>query len=271
MKNKFSILFVILFIFFGSGAQAAKKDNNLSPEEKLNLVTVTMQRTLETMDKNIAEAAKELSTTGLDGQAARQILKELCSMHPNSDACSTTDANGTLVAIYPPKYKEYEGLSVEYQDHIKLLQRTKSPVLSPLFIDVDGEYMIGMAWPVLSKTGNFLGSVDIVGMPKIYFDNVIKPLLSWNTNTLWVMETSGRIVYCSDHPAIGDNYLKNKFYNMPNGIQSLVKDIVAKKSGADRFEMAPSGAKRPPSRKCIWDTVKLHDTEFRVILFTEIR
>jgi hypothetical protein len=78
---------------------------------------------LNRIDKEMAQAAIHLASTGLTGTAAGQILQNLYGDNPAAVDVATIDLDGKLLRIEPEKYRDSEGKNISDQPHFALLKK----------------------------------------------------------------------------------------------------------------------------------------------------
>src|SRR4030043_1817997 len=106
---------------------------SINQEEQLKAITLQIQNAvqleLDSRDGDLSAAASQLSSTGLSGPEARQILNGLCSKYPFMIDCLTADAAGKMVTVAPDEYSTYEGSDISTQDVTVKFNETKKPLL----------------------------------------------------------------------------------------------------------------------------------------------
>ncbi len=264
-------LLVLLLIGFSSPAPAQLSPPPARIVNALNDIAKAVQESLNAADTDTATAATELAKVGLSSDPARAILSDLCNKHPSAVDCSTIDPNGIMTAIEPAAYHKFEGSNINTQEQVKRLHQTRKPVLSLAFKAVEGFYAIDLEHPIITRKGEFLGSVSIIMKPQPSLKKTIEPEVSAMIDDVWVMEESGRILFSRYPQSIGDNRLSKPSYVTGPTFDALVREITSTPEGTGHFHTPPVGKTDPALRRCIWKSVSLHGTTWRIALFSRMR
>ena len=159
---------IVLIALCASGCQTREPfedtEGNDYPQTLLGL-KAEIQGALNDLDQTLFEAAKAIASHGLGADETRQILRDLCAGRPYVVDCSTVDADGLLVAVEPPDFRQLEGKDISSQEQVKLVRKSKGPVLSTVFDAIEGGKGIDLEWPVITSDGDFLGSVRMLIRP----------------------------------------------------------------------------------------------------------
>jgi PAS domain S-box-containing protein len=111
------------------------------------------------------------------------------------------DAGGKIVSIYPYDQK-YIGVDISSQDHVREIIKTHEPVVSDVFMAVQGFQCIAFHVPVF-RGENFEGSIGIV----IPFDHISKKFLEdiqiGSDGYAWLLSPKGVELYCPVPEHIG--------------------------------------------------------------------
>ncbi len=262
---------ILLSIVYCSPVFAADTSASASAEVQLDKISSAIQDTLTSMNNDLSTAAQTLAHAGLDGDNAHVVLSDLCDKHRSAVDCCTIDARGKIVAVEPPTYQEIEGKDVSNQHQVADLIRTKKPVLSKPFKAVEGFYAIDMEWPVLSAKGELLGSVSMIVRPISFIDGIVTPQFKGNKSDVWVMQPDGQIIYSRYRENVGDNPLATPSYISGPTLASLVKQIASQPEGVGHYNTPPVGGFDPMARRCVWKTISINETQWRVVVFGKLR
>ena len=238
----------------------------------LQRVQLKVQNVLEEIDHNLAAYAKELTRTGLNSPKARSILATMCpnASYPFLVDCCTVDSKGRMLLVEPAAYKSSEGADISGQEQIIRLHATRQPVLSPTITVVEGFDAIDLEQPVLSGSGEFMGSVSMLIKSEALFTSVIPPAIKGYPVNIWVVETNGRILYDGHEGEIGRNLFHDPMYKSFKELQGLGARIVAEPSGQGTYEYYEKGPEGPiVTKRAVWTTVGLHGTQWRLVLAHE--
>lgn len=220
------------------------------------------------IDKELAQAANQLSTVNLDEPRARKILNGLSKAHGYIIDCAFVDASGKMVIVEPKEYNQHEGADISKQKHIMVVKQLKKPVLSSVFRSVEGIEAIDFEYPVFSGKGDFAGSVSMLVRQDALFGDTAMPFVWDKSCKVWVMQKDGLIVYDPDPGQIGRNIFSDSLFEKFEGLISFSRTVAASKSGGGSYDFYSKGLTdtKIVRKYAVWDTVSLYGTEWRVIV-----
>ncbi|HDS44819.1 MAG TPA: hypothetical protein ENN68_01770 [Methanomicrobia archaeon] len=240
------------------------------PEADVPLVLLTLQSAIQTAldrrDTDLAAAAEHLAHTGLDSAETRAILNELCDKHPYAIDCCTVDLNGTMVAVEPEAYREFEGSDISDQEQVIRLHEMQEPVLSLAFRAVEGFDAAALQWPIFAPGGELSGSVSMLVRPGSLLATLIEPEVQGFPVDVWVMQPDGLILYDPDVEEIGRNLFTDPLYEPFPELLALGAEIAANASGTGSYTFLGRGMSVSVEKSAYWMTVGLHGTDWRVVV-----
>ncbi len=224
----------------------------------------SVQQELERIDQDLAVAAGELARTGLDGEEARRILNELAAKYPYViDAC-TVDNNGTIIAVEPAAYHDFEGYDISQQEQVRRLQETRLPVLSLAFTSVEGVVAVDLEQPVFYQQKELIGSVSLLVKPEPLFAKFAASNLQ-QPETM-IMQQDGYILYDTKNSQIGFNSFTDDLYQDYPELLSLARKVATDKAGLGNYTFLDESLQKQAAKRSAWTTVGLHGTEWRLIV-----
>jgi polar amino acid transport system substrate-binding protein len=275
---------VILLLCSIAACGQAVPDGNLSAAQseidmlfKLLQFQADLQCNLNKLDLDVANASQDLSTTGLEGTAAREVLSKLLETNSNLIGASTLSKDGKIIVSECRGCERYEGGDISGQEHIALLLKTKNPTFSKRFLLVEGYNGTALQYPVFSPQGEFQGGTSAVIEPDKLLNKLAAPLLQhdlYNGSgtadyTFWVMDLDGLPLYDEDASQIGKNLFKDPLYKpFPDLLVLAEQRIVTERSGNGDYSYfeVNGGNKTVVTKKCYWTTVGLHGKEWRLVI-----
>jgi hypothetical protein len=225
-----------------------------------------IQAVLDRMDADLAAAAENLTTAGINSSDTRAILNELCQRHAYVVDCATIDRNGTMLVVEPNAYREFEGSDISQQEQIIRLRQTWQPVLSQTFRAVEGFNAVDLQTPVFGPDGEMIGSVSMLIRPESFLSTLIEPEVQGLPIDAWVMQLDGLILYDPDVEEIGRNLFEDPIYQPFPQLLALGREIAANESGTGAYEFFRTGMSAPVKKAASWCSVGLHDTEWRLVV-----
>lgn len=269
MSKRTVVLTVLTALALAGCARNDASEGPFGPPKRLSRIQSAAQAALDEMDQALFDASKELSETGLDGPATREVLKALCQRFPSAVDCVTIAPPGTIVAVEPERHRNLEGGDISTQQHVKRLFDTGKPVMSSVFKPVEGFPAADVQWPILDAQGNVMGSVSLLFRPAAFLGRVLAPYVNSRQWTCWAMEPDGRIVYDPDPQEVNRNLFTDPLYSEFNELRALGRRIAAEPRGRGTYRFLSSGLGLTTEKLCYWTTAGLHGTEWRVVLTKE--
>lgn len=124
----------------------------------------------------------------------KNILKQFFNMHPGDyQAITRMNAAGKIIYSYPDE--SAIGSDLTKQPHVQRLLQTHEPVLSNVFLSVQGFHTIALHVP-LFKDSEFIGSIAVL----LPFDRIAKDFVSGikigETGYAFLLSKEGTELYC---------------------------------------------------------------------------
>lgn len=238
-------------------------------------IQADVQGKLNDFDADLANAAQNLSVTGLDGSDAREILRKLLETNSNLVSSITLSKDGKIITAEGKGNESAEGADISSQEHIARFLQTKTPVFSKQFLLVEGYNGTSLAYPVLSPQGEFLGGVSAIIEPDKLLNAVVAPQLHFDVSTrsnitdysFWLMHLDGLIAYDRDASQIGKNLFEDPLYEPYPSLLELGEKIIAVRSGHGYYDFqVTEGDNRVVTKESYWTTAGLHGREWRLVV-----
>lgn len=241
--------------------------DNIRLQDTATRIQKTLQTELNSLDADLANAAKQLSVIGITGPEATKILLTLCKDRPYVVDCSTIDASGKLVAIMPEEYSKFEGSDISAQEQIIKLFQTKQPVFSHIFKAVEGFAAVDLEHPVFSEKGDLIGSVSALIKVEVLFDKLARPeMAGTGFENVWAIQKDGLIIFDYHTAEIGTNLFTDPLYQPYPQLLTLGKQICDRESGCGSYTYVTQGVKESVKKQACWTTLALRGTQWRIIV-----
>jgi hypothetical protein len=280
-----AIAAILLLCSIAACGQAVPNGNPYAAESEKDMLfkllqfQADVQGNLNDLDLDVANASQDLSTTGLEGTAAREVLNKLLETNSNLVGASTISKDGKIIVAECKGCERNDGADISGQEHVALILKTKNPTFSKQFLLVEGYNGTVLEYPVFSPQGMFLGVISAVIEPDKLLNALAAPLLQYDrynrsdvanyTYTFWVMDLDGSLLYDEDASQIGKNLFEDPLYNPFPDLQELVEHrIVAERSGHGNYSYFEviGGNKTVVTKECYWTTTGLHGREWRLVI-----
>jgi hypothetical protein len=255
-------LSLILIATYGCAAPSAQE---LQLKTTTQQIQQAVQTELNKLDLDLSNAAAELSHSGLSGPEARNILNGLATEYPSVIDVCTTDPAGEMVTVAPDAYSRYEGTDISQKTVTIKFNETKKPMLSQMFPAVEGMNAVVIIWPIVSQNGEFMGSVHALFKPETLLSGASEPIIRGTDISIDVMQLDGLDLYNSSGIDTGLNLFTDPVFQQYTDLIALGHQMVAEESGTGSFTIVSHDTGKMVKKQAFWETVKLHDTAWRVV------
>jgi hypothetical protein len=268
------VLLAGIFIIGAMAAAGEKNAGEISADyamiNALDMAQGNIQKDLSDLDSVVADGAAGIGQSQPEGDPGLAILSGMGNSGPVAIDAVKADLNGTIVAISPDRYKSVIGADISNQTHIKRLYERKIPVMSNLFMTVEGFPAVDIASPVFSQDGKFIGSTTLLISPGILIGRDLPPTangtVSWDA---WVVQEDGTLLFASDGEPAGDNISGNPGLANHPDLVSLAGNITKQWQGNLTGTFTDMQGK-PVTKHIVWTTVGIRGTEWRLVFSREI-
>ena len=276
-----AIVVTLLFCAIAASGQNVPNGNLSAAKSEADMlftllqIQANVQGNLSDLDSDVANAAQNLSTTGLEGTAARGVLLKLLETNTNLVEAVTFSKDGTIIVAECKGCKGGEGADISSQEHIAHVLKTETPTFSKQFLLVEGYNGTALAYPVFSPQGEFLGGISTIIEPDKLLNAVVAPQLHFDISnrsnitdySFWLMHLDGIIAYDRDASQIGKYLFEDPLYKPYPSLLELGHRIAAERSGHGYYSFqVTEGNKRVVTKESYWTTAGLHGREWRLVV-----
>lgn len=281
-----AILVALSFCAIASPGQELDNGNLSAAQSEADMlfmllqIQADVQGRLNDFDADLANAAQNLSVTGLEGSDAHEVLRKLLETNSDLGSSITFSKEGKIITAEGKGNESAEGADISSQEHIASLLQTKIPVFSKQFLLVEGYNGTSLVYPVFSPQGEFLGGVSAIIEPDKLLNVVVAPQLHFDVSnrsnitdySFWLMHLDGLIAYDRDESQIGKNLFEDPLYSPYPSLLKLGEKIIAARSGHGYYDFqVTEGDKEVVTKKSYWTTAGLHGREWRLVVTKAIQ
>ena len=282
---RFASMAILAVLLCGSAVavsgQSVQSANLSAAESEVDMLFMLLQiqadtqGSLNVLDSDVADAGQNLSTAGLEGAAAREVLRKLLETNSNLVEAVTFSNEGKIIVAECKGCEGSEGADISGQEHIAHVLKTKLPSFSKEFMLVEGYNGSALAYPVFSPQGEFIGGISAIIKPDKLINDVVAAQLHFNNSTrssitdysFWAMDMDGRIAYDRDSSQIGKYLFEDPLYRPYPSLLDLGHKIVVERSGHGYYSFqVTEGNKSVVTKESYWTTVGLYGREMRLIV-----
>lgn len=269
-----SITVIAFLLYIATTTAQDFPENNASLAEPSSMpftllqTQADVQGSLDDMGSDVANASQNLSSTGLDGAEAKEILNKLLESNPNLIEAVTFGKEGKILIAECKGCQGSVGADISNQGYISYVLKSKNPMLSGEFLTVEGYNATALAYPVFSPEGEFQGGVSATFEPDKMLGALVVPRLNGTDYSLFVMQKDGLDIYSSDANQIGNNLLESPLYKPFPSLLALVKRMVDERSGYGTYNFQVTAANRTVvTKEVYWTTAGLHGRDWRLAIY----
>lgn len=240
----------------------------VTPQTEITLKNFVpkLQGRLDKIDNYMSNLVKNNKVNWDNEAAIRKNLATIMNELPEISDAAMIDVKGILRYIEPREYKKLEGADISKQEHVIALRKNNKPVFSSGFMSIEDILAADLAYPVYDKKGTFIGSVSLLINPTLLIKPILKDIPFSQGYEPWIMQQDGMIVYDPDTSEVGKMLFNDPMYKEYGSLQELGRKISTNKKGSGEYIYEAMGNQEKVIKTCIWDTVSLYGTEWRVIL-----
>jgi hypothetical protein len=275
-KVKLLVTILIVVMVVSLALNAYQYSTNLSrttqssKEEMAQLLihdAAEINEELLRLDILVSDACQKLSSTGLTGSAAEQVMSDLYTQNSNIIVnAATADKNDILLAVQPYEYSNIVGQDIANQEQNIEMHRTMRPALSNLIGLVEGFPGIVLVAPVFNTNGQFIGSLSIVFLPY----ELIHPIVEGSIQgiyTIYALQSNGTLIYDAGEEQ-GKNIFTDEEYQGHTELQTFIHEVVNTKSGYGTYSYYDDLAQGRPivNKEGYWTTIGSYNTDWRLVI-----
>lgn len=263
---RLKIMLAALCIMAMGAAPAPAQEDQFAA--RMAALRALAQARLDHLDRSLERAAQGLAQSGPTGPAARRVLEELLRACPEALDVAAVDGAGRMVTMEPAAYRHLEGADISQQEHMLRLKAGGQPVMSQVFRTVEQVEAVDLERPVPGPDGRPLGSVSLLFRPDALLSQVVEGLAAGQGQApeVWAMDLQGRIIYDQDPQEVDRNLFSDPLYQAYPELVALGRHMQARPAGQGGYSFLAQGGDKVVSKQCLWDSVGLHGTWWRLAL-----
>jgi polar amino acid transport system substrate-binding protein len=288
-----AIVITLLFCATAANCQNAPKGNvsitDCSSDLPfiLLLIQANVQGSLNDLDADVANVSKNLSATGIEGNAADGVLNKLLETNSNLVKAFTFNKDGKVVAVECKgcganvssqellSMHSAENLSQSTIDLIAYVLATRDHAFSKVYKMTEGRNATALAYPVFSPQNELLGGIVATVEPHKLLNAMVAPQLHFNVSTrsnitdysFWMLTLDGLVAYDRDESQIGLDLFNDPLFQPFPSLLDLGKRIITERSGHRNYSFQVTQAnEKVVTKDTYWTTVGLHGREWRLVV-----
>jgi hypothetical protein len=226
-----------------------------------------LQHKLDRIGNSIAETIGKSHVGAIKESDVRKLLQTIFNKNTDVINAGFVNASGILRYLEPRDYRNFENADISSQEHVVAMQKDPRPTLSGAFKAVEDFLAVVVAYPLFDNEKQYMGAVTILIRPELFIDALLKKSTIPENYELWVMQPdNGMIIYDQDREEIGRMLFTDPLYRDYRSLLELGREIAAHPSGQGSYVFFAPGLKEKVIKKAVWQTVRLYNREWRVVL-----
>jgi branched-chain amino acid transport system substrate-binding protein len=226
--------------FYDQAREADRERDELAIREEIYSSLMSLETEVQdemvSASRNLTHASLMLSGTGLNGTAARAIMKDVLTNVTNGINVVTIDTSGVIVAAEPSSYHSVEGTDISEQSQVQRMLSSHLPVMSEVFTMVEGFMASDMEIPVFDGNGTFIGSISVtLDVEGIIRDKVEALDLSVGYQ-ITCLQDDGLEVFDTDEDQIGRNLFTDPAYENYTETLDFMREMLRSSNGYGTYE-----------------------------------
>ncbi len=257
------LLMVVVSLAFAGCTAPATDPKNTEMRLVAGELTSSINTGLGEIDAGLSNASGELSTSGLSGPKAEEILSRNLKNYPWAFSSIAVSPEGIVMAAVPGSPEVHPGLDMSGRAEIIEANTIRIPHITPLFRMLEGTWAVSQSYPVFTPSGEYRGYIDITYAPKDFLGEYIGPVMNRTGYDVWVIQSDGTEVYDTSLEEIGKNILTDAIYTDPS-VKAVSSSIVSEPSGTGKYTFWDRSWNGNVTKTAVWETAGINGAAWRV-------
>ena len=251
------------------GAMNTTSARHALMQQQLASMTGSIQADLDTFDASLVRNASVPGSARLSGREVDGVLTGLAAGHPAILSAITVDPNGTVLAAAPESARAVLGQTIANQDAIARALSTREPVMGKYFTLRQGRAGVAIVRPVNSPGGEFVGAVSLAFSPQALIASRANASKAQAPVSFIVAQPDGVLLYHANATLSGTSTFDEPVFQPFPEVLDLARRYGVERTGYAMFSFYREGSTEVVRKETFWETVSLHDTEWRVLVVAE--
>ncbi|MHC1737544.1 MAG: hypothetical protein AB9882_06000 [Ignavibacteriaceae bacterium] len=268
MKKTGTLLFVTALLFFS----CSDNTTEYTPEpeqELLNQLKDSVNTVVNSMYSALSAFADTTAKEKIINETKiRAMLTKWHTDFPEVVDCAFVTPLGIMQYIEPEAYRTHEGADISSQEQVIRMWQTKKPVMSLLFLSVEGFYACDMQVPFYFD-GVLAGSYSLLIKPDIFFNKILRPVIKSDIDDIFVMQKNGTMLWDSDTTQIGRNTFTDTLYQQFPELITAAHKVAQEEKGNTNYSFYDNSKSRVVTKTVWWLTLNYYGTEWKLCIVKE--
>jgi hypothetical protein len=257
-------------VFYMQGENLRHERDELAVREDVYRALMALQSDLQDeivlANGELAKGTARLSGIGLNGTAAREVMNEVLSNVTYGIDAVTIDPHGVIVASEPLAYHGAEGVNISGQEQVQRMITAHMPVMSDVFMMVEGFMASDLQLPVFDAEGRFIGSLSVTLDIESMLRDKVEALDLAAGFQITCLQDDGLEVYDTDEEQIGRNLFTDPAYANYTETLEFMHQVLGSSSGYGTYEYYESlGSGELVTKEVYWTGFGMHGMSWTLL------
>jgi len=258
-------------LLYVHGEEALRERDDIAARQEmlasLSMIQSGADEAFQHAYRELTNASAALRATGLEGERARAVLSALAARVPHAVDAVTVNTSGIIVTAMPEEYQDAEGVDISDQPQVRYMLDHKMPVMSDVFIMVEGFAASDFEVPVFDGEGRFNGSVsvtlDISGMMM----ELVERHLDLDRFQFTCLQIDGTESYDTDDSQIGRNLFTDPAYQNHTAVLETMERVVTEGQGYATYRYYRTlGSEELVDKETYWASTGMFGASWRLMV-----
>jgi hypothetical protein len=270
-KSKLAIglLAVALIVSLGANAflgtqSLSSKSSDTTKVEMVNLlsqVQVSVDSEIERIGNSVVYASKQLSTTGITGDQAREVIGALAANSSFIIEAATQNLDRKMMVVEPEAYHSSEGKIIGEQ---KWLNPNPvgdiTPCMTPVIMLIVNTSGCSIVAPVFDSNREMIGTVSAIFNPQLLVGASVQAVAKESGYSFTATQLDGFVVYSGSPDFQYKNLFTDPSLANYTGIRTSAEQTAKVSSGYQAYTVGTQ------ARESYWTTISAYGQEWRLII-----
>jgi hypothetical protein len=243
-------------------SQAAADATKVQMSALLSAVQSSVDREIQRIGDSVIYASQQLTTTGISGDGARQIIAALDANSSYIIEAATQDLNRQMIVVEPAAFHSSEGKIIGPQKWLNTnSEGAITPTMTPIIMLITNQSGCSIVAPVFDSNKVIIGTVSSIFDPQALIEAAINEAAPNSGYSFSAAHMDGLIVYSGSPDFKGKNPLTDDALAAKYpGVRESVQASSEASSGYHSYMVGSQ------QREAYWTTINAYGQEWRLVI-----
>jgi hypothetical protein len=228
----------------------------------LSAVQVSVDSEIERVGNSIIYASKQLSTTGISGDQARQIIAALAANSSYIIEAATQNLHRQMIIVEPAAFRVNEGKIIGEQKWLNTNPIADiTPAMTPVIMLITNQSGCSIVAPIFNSNSQMIGTVSAIFDPQALVNDAIQMTAPNSGYSFTATQLDGQVVYSGAPDFRNKNVFTDQTIaaNYP-GVRESALVTASASSGYNLYSVGSQ------ERESYWTTIAAYGQEWRLVI-----